>query len=396
MTEEIIRVAARGDGVTASGMHVPLAAPGDVLENGQIVRRGASYQRPPCKHFPQCGGCQLQHLTDAAFGAYCVDRVEDVLQFHGVEGKVLPPHVSPPRSRRRTSLKALKAGGRVLLGFNEERSHKVVDLSECHVLHPELFSILQPLRTLLATMLSKGRMAQVQMTLADQGIDLLLTGVEADGLDAIEGMTDFAMSQKLARLTLDEGYGAEPRWAPEPVTVTLSGVPVELPPGAFLQATDDGEAALVRAVHEAVGEEGGPMLDLFAGLGTFALAFEKRQVTAAEAGRDAILALGLAAKRAGRSVTAAHRDLYRNPFRVEELGAFEAVVLDPPRSGAAAQCEQLAKSEIATIAYVSCNPSTFAKDAKALVDGGYALDWVRPVGQFRWSTHVELAARFSR
>ena len=174
------------------------------------------------------------------------------------------------------------------------------------------------------------------------------------------------------------------------MTVTLSGKPVPLPPGAFLQATVDGEAALIVAVRDAVAD-GAKVADLFAGLGTFALALPG-QVYAAEASRDAVLAL----KRAGPGIAVEHRDLYRRPLDGAELAAFDAVVLDPPRAGAVEQVAALASSSVRRIAYVSCNPATFARDAKLLVAGGYALDWVRPVGQFRWSTHVELAAAFSR
>ena len=198
----------------------------------------------------------------------------------------------------------------------------------------------------------------------------------------------------LARLSIDDGYGAETRYEPSPVTVTLSGVPVVLPTGAFLQATGDGEAALVEAVREAVGESG-RAADLFAGLGTFALAIEG-QVAAAEASRDAVLTLQMAARRAARPVTVEHRDLYRRPYDAKELAAFDAVVLDPPRAGAEEQAKQLAASRVPRIAYVSCNPATFARDAAILAAGGYRLGWVRPVGQFRWSTHIELAACFTR
>ncbi|MBW0145154.1 class I SAM-dependent RNA methyltransferase [Sphingomicrobium clamense] len=394
MTEVIVKVAARGEGVTASGQYFPMTAPGDVIENGQVAARGPNFQQPPCRHFPQCGGCQLQHLSDAAYAQYCVDRLVVALGKQDLEAEIRPPHLSPPRSRRRASLKALNVGGRIKLGFNEERSHRVVDLAECHILRPEQFALIGPLRDLLRHLVPPKRVAEVHMTLADQGVDLMLSGVRAEGLAAIEGMTDFATSQQLARLTIDEGYGAEPRWAPEPVTITLSGVPVGLPPGAFLQATKDGEEALALAVREAVGE--GAILDLFAGLGTFSFALKDREVTAAEAGRDAVLSLQQAARRSGRSVTAQHRDLYRNPFQPNELAGFGSVVLDPPRSGAEAQVRALADSSVSSIAYVSCNPSTFARDARKLIDGGYRLDWVRPVGQFRWSTHVELASRFSR
>ncbi len=184
--------------------------------------------------------------------------------------------------------------------------------------------------------------------------------------------------------------GPETRFEPQPVTVTLSGKPVGFPSGAFLQATDDGEAALVAAVSEAVGAAERP-IDLFAGLGTFALSLGGK-VTAAEAARDAILAL----KAAAPGIEIQHRDLYRRPVDRNELAGFDCVVLDPPRSGAQDQVREIASSSVGRIAYVSCNPATFARDAKLLVGGGYRLDWVQPVGQFRWSTHVELASAFSR
>ncbi|WP_265570727.1 class I SAM-dependent RNA methyltransferase [Sphingomicrobium nitratireducens] len=397
MSEEIVRIAARGDGVTPSGAHVPLAAPGDLVEDGRVVREGPHHAAAPCRHYPQCGGCQLQHLSEDALTAYCTDRVAGALAHHGLETDLRPGHLSPPNSRRRASLKAMKAGGRVMIGFNEERSHRIVDMAECHILAPDLFALVVPLRRLLGVLLPKGRTAQVQMTLADQGVDVMLSGVATEGLEAVEAVSEFAERHKLARLSIDEGYGAEDRWAPQPVTVTLSGIPVALPSGAFLQATRDGEDALVAAALEATAGEG-PVLDLFAGLGTFAFAMASRgrDVVAAEAGRDAILSLKGAASRAGLPVEASHRDLYRNPVQSDELARFAAIVLDPPRAGAEAQVGEIARSKVARISYVSCNPATFAKDALTLVDGGYSLDWVRPVGQFRWSTHVELAAAFSR
>ncbi len=390
MSEAVIRIAARGDGVTGSGRHVAFAAPGDLVDAKGTVTPGPHRQMPPCRHFPECGGCQLQHVDDAAYAEYLVQRVAGALAQHDLTGDIRPPHLSPPRSRRRATLRALKAGNGVVLGFNAEKSNRIIDLKECHILRPELFALIAPLRDLLAKLLAPKRTAEVQLTLADQGVDLLMKGVKAEGFEAAQGLVDFAQNQGLARLSLDEGLGPEVRWEPQPATVTLSGRPVPLPIGAFLQATADGEQALVDAVLEAVGGAASSA-DLFAGIGTFALALPGK-VVAAEASRDAVLAL----KRAAPAVAAQHRDLYRRPSMADELAGLDAVVLDPPRSGAEAQVAELAASAVPRIAYVSCNPATFARDAAVLVSGGYRLDWVRPVGQFRWSTHVELAAAFSR
>lgn len=390
MSEPIIRIAARGDGVSASGKHIAFAVPGDTLEPDGALIEGPGHRVPPCRHFPICGGCQLQHLTDAAYGNYCTARVVGALAQHGMATEMRPPHLSPPRTRRRATLRTMKAGRGVQLGFNEGGSNRIVDMTECHILHPALFALVAPLRSLLAAILPPRCTAEVQLTLADQGVDLALKGVEVAGLDAIEALTAFSERHALARLTIDDGYGPEPRFEPQPTTITLSGTPVGLPTNAFLQATADGEAVLVAAVREAVGGAA-RTADLFAGLGTFALALGG-EVTAAEAARDAILSLKAAAPR----IRAEHRDLYRRPYDPDELGAFDAVVLDPPRAGAFEQVTRLAASAVPRVAYVSCNPATFARDAEKLVQGGYRLRWARAVGQFRWSTHVELAAAFSR
>jgi 23S rRNA (uracil1939-C5)-methyltransferase len=391
--DTIIRVAARGEGVTVDGRHAALAAPGDVLNADGSVTPGPHHQIPPCRHFPTCGGCQLQHLDDASYAAFITDRIAGALAAHELETDIRAPIVSPSKTRRRTSLHAEAKGGRIRLGFAEAGSHAIVDIQECHILAPELFALVAPLRKLLARLRLKRR-ADVQMTSCDQGVELLI-GASFDGLEAAEAIIAFCQQHNVARFATDDGMGPETRWEPDPVTITLGGVAVPFPPGSFLQATRDGEAALIAAVREAVGPAG-TIADLFAGLGTFALSLVPARVYAAEAGRDAIMSLKAAAGRAGRQVFADHRDLYRRPLTVEELGRFGAVVLDPPRAGARDQAAGLALATTPVIAYVSCNPSSFARDAQIICEGGYRLDWIQPVGQFRWSTHVELAARFSR
>jgi 23S rRNA (uracil1939-C5)-methyltransferase len=387
---EIIRIAARGEGVTADGKHMAFAVPGDMIGEGGAVINGPHHQTPPCRHFPICGGCQLQHADDVTYAAYLRDRITHALQTERlVVPEMRPVHLSPPRTRRRATFQAERRGRNVIIGFNESASHRIVELHECHVVLPELFALVKPLRALLGKIMADKGRAKVSMTRADQGVDVLIEGVTVEGLEAVEALTDFGGAQKLARLSIDEGYGPSPRYVPDDVSIILGGVPVTLPDGAFLQATADGEAALVAAVRDAIGGSQATA-DLFCGLGTFALSMPGA-VHAVEGARDAILALA-----ATRRVTVEHRDLFRRPLDPAELARFEAVVLDPPRAGAREQIVNLAASTVPRIAYVSCNPSTFARDATVLVAGGYKLDWVAPVGQFRWSTHVELAAAFSR
>ena len=385
----ILRVAALGDGVTADGRHAALAAPGDLLNDDGSVTPGPHHQTPPCRHFPQCGGCQLQHLDDESYAGFVADRVASALDGQGLSAPLRAPLVSPPDTRRRATLHADKG----LLGFTAAQSHAIVDLRECHILTPELFALVAPLRSLLQRLGLKRR-ADVHLTLSDQGADILVTGFAPEGLKAAETLNDFCAKHGVARFAVDGGDGPETRWEPQPVTIALGGIPVGLPHASFLQATREGEAALVAAVREAT-EGAKTVADLFAGLGTFALALPAK-VYAAEGARDALMALKLAANARQRPVFAEHRDLYRRPLTVAELNRFDAVVIDPPRSGAREQAAALAECTVKRIAYVSCNPASFARDAKLMVEAGWRIDWVQPVGQFRWSTHVELAACFSR
>lgn len=395
----IVRLAARGDGVTGDGRYVARAAPGDrVAADGTIVA-GPARAVPPCRHFPECGGCQMQHLTDAAYADWIGWRIVDALARHGVgAGTILPPALSPPRSRRRATLRAVHRDGATLLGFHAEGTHRVVDMTECHVLLPALFALVAPLRALLARRLRAGDGGGVSITATEGGIDLMLSNVRADGPRALGLLAEFAEAHDLARLSVeDEGGIALVALRREPF-VRMGGVAVAVPPAPFLQATTEGERALVAAVGAAVGAAGAGaarIADLFAGLGTFALplAAAGARVHAVDASGPAIAALAAAR---GRGITTEHRDLFRRPLIATELARYDAVVFDPPRAGAAAQVAEIARAAVPRVVAVSCNPATFARDAAVLAGGGYRLERLWPVGQFRWSSHVELVAEFSR
>jgi len=396
-SSEIIRIASRGDGVTADGRHVPFAAPGDRLNPGGGLIHGPHHAEPPCPHFQLCGGCQLQHLDDETLKTFVKDRIIHALVAQEIAlPEFMPTHVSPPHSRRRVSVRSAWAGKQFQLGFSSEKSHRIVDLKQCDIMAPELFALLEPLRAFLAPRIGPKRNVEIKLALVDQGVDVLIENWSPEGLETHEAMTAFATANHLARLSTDDGYGATTYWEPEPATITLGGIAVVYPPYGFLQATRDGEQALSLAVQEVIGEAK-LVADLFSGLGTFAFAVAQgRKVFAAEAERAALLAMKAAAGREGLQLFAEHRDLFRRPLTPAELNRFSAVILDPPRAGAREQVAELANSNVARIAYVSCNPSSFARDAKLLIGAGYRLQRIWPVGQFRWSTHVELAGEFTR
>ena len=392
----IIRLAAKGDGVTVSGRHVSGAVPGDTVDAEGEITPGEHHVAPACRHFTTCGGCQLQRADDSVLTEFVRDRVLNAARGQGLEpAELLPVHLSPPHTRRRAGLHGLRTARGAVLGYREGGSHKVVDLKECPVLHPRLAALIAPLRAFVAAHGPKA-MVGINLTLADQGVEAGLSNFPLEGLGPTEAALDFAREQGLARLTVDQGYGAETVWEPEPVTVTLSGVPVGLPAGAFLQATHDAEDRMVADTAEWLGDAR-IVADLFAGLGTFAFGLrEGRKVLAVEAEQAAHLACKATGARAGGQVLALHRDLFRSPLQPAELNRFDAVLLDPPRAGARSQVAEIAASSVKRVVYVSCNPSSWARDAAVLAEAGFTLRKLRPVGQFRWSTHVELVSLFER
>ncbi len=394
--EKIVRIAAKGDGVSESGKHVAGAATGDLLAADGTVEPGPHHVEPVCQHFATCGGCELQHAGEPALEQFVRERVVFAAEGQGLEvPDLLATHLSPPHSRRRATLHGLRTAKGAVLGFREKGSNRVVDMRECHILSPGITALFPAIRALIAQHGGRGS-TDVSLAVVDQGIDCAIGNFAMEGLEATEAVLDFARDNGLARVTVDMGYGAEAVWEPEPVTVTLSGVPVAYPSGSFLQATLDAEAVMTSDVGSWL-RGSTKVADLFAGLGTFAFALDNaHEVTAFEAARDPHLSCLSAARRSGKRIDAKHRDLFRNPIQPDELDDFDAVVIDPPRAGAKEQVQAIAKSKLPRVAYVSCNPSSWARDAAQLFAAGFRLEQLRPVGQFRWSTHVELTSLFVR
>ncbi|MCA8933441.1 MAG: class I SAM-dependent RNA methyltransferase [Rhodospirillaceae bacterium] len=413
---EIAEIGNRGDAIAhwqGSTVYVPGGAPGDrlrvrlagkiaggalVAEPLELVHPGPARQTPPCRHFGACGGCRLQHIDDPTYAAWKTGQVARALAHRGLDAIAVAPLVrTPPDGRRRARLAARRSAKGVFLGFHEGRSQRIVDLAECHILEPRLFALLDPLRAVLAEVLAPAEPCGLMACALDDGIDLVIEAARPPDLAAREALAGFAHAQDLARLSWRIGEGeAEPVCARRSAVLRHDGVAVAVPPGPFLQASRAAEAVLTAAVVEAL-DGCARVADLFCGLGAFALPLSRHaRVLAADSDGAAVAALAVAAQAAGRPVEAHARNLYSRPLGTPELAALDAVVLDPPRLGARDQVAALAASPVPVVAMVSCNPATFARDARLLVDGGYACPSVMPVDQFVWSPHVELLGIFRR
>ncbi|WP_444667771.1 class I SAM-dependent RNA methyltransferase [Cereibacter changlensis] len=405
MIVTIERLGHLGDAIAqgpSGTIFVPQVLPGEVVEGEvtgdrmaapKILTPSSDRVRPPCVHFRTCGGCLLQHASDPFVEGWKQEVVRSALQGQGLEASFRPMHVSPPRSRRRATLSGRRTKGGALIGFHARASDVLVAIPNCILLDPELMAAFPALEALVITGGSRSAELSLTVTRSLAGPDVAVTGGKP---------LDSDLRLALARVTAEHGI---PRLTWDGEVVALHTAPMQQmgearvapPPGGFLQATPQGEAALLEAVSEAIGDAR-KVIDLFAGAGTFALPLASRaEVHAVESDPAMMQALDKGWRNATniKRVTTETRDLFRRPLEPDEFRHVDAVVIDPPRAGAEAQMTTLAKSGVPVIAAVSCNPVTFARDARILLAGGYRLDWVQVVDQFRWSAHVELAARFS-
>ena len=367
---------------------------GDRLSDVKIITPSVDRVKPPCRHARTCGGCQLQHASDATVAQWKIEVVRSALAGQGLAGKVQGPVTSPPNARRRATLSARRTKGGALVGFHGRASDTLVEIPECQLLHPSLIAAFPGLGALVAAGGSRSAELSLQITVTKGGPDVVVTGGKPLDGDLRLDLARLVETHRFSRLTWgDETVALRDRPSQDVGTATV--IP---PAGAFLQATAEGEAALLQAVRRALGPQK-RTVDLFAGIGTFALPLASgAEIHAVEGDKAMVAALDLAARQTPglHRVTTEARDLFRRPLEPDELKPYTGAVIDPPRAGAEAQTDRLARSAIPVIAAVSCNPVTFARDARTLVAAGYRLDWIEVVDQFRWSTHVELVARFSR
>ena len=410
----IEKVGHQGDGLTIDGRPVPLTLPGERVRARSVEDRSgkrhnrlvdiieASPQRvvPPCPHFESCGGCALQHWDMTAYSAWKQELVQTMLDRAGFNVVCRPIVTTPLHSRRRVGLHARKLGKSIEIGFKARRSWDLVPIHVCPISDPAIVNALPQLKALAAGLFEHPKSAPIlHVTVSQTGLDIDISGIErgkSGGLSADARMTVAmtAAEADFARVTI----GGEIAYGARPARVRFGQATVDLPAGAFLQATPQAEAAMTGLVCAAVAGAT-KVADLFCGAGTFTFPLaETASVVALDGAADAVAALKRAIATAPglKAITPATQDLFRKPLLAEEMRGLDAVVFDPPRAGAEAQAIEIARSKVGRAVGVSCNPQTFVRDARILADAGFSLDSVTPIDQFLWSSHVELVAVFSR
>lgn len=405
----------QGDGIArwqGALVYLPFTVPGDRVRVEIGARRGDGHEGrvvahlveaphrtvPVCGHFGSCGGCALQHLAADDYRAVKLGALHAALIRVGIDPAVVAPLRSVPPARRRARLGLMRPRDltvAVAVGFRERFRHRLVDLAECQVLEPALFALVEPLRRAAVEFLPPGGAAEAMLTRCDSGVDLLMESATAPDLAALQALSDLAERHDLARIVWRNGRSETLIVERRRVRMVFSGIAVALPPGAFLQASAAAEALLVAEVIAGICEQR-PVVDLYAGLGTFTCALAAAgPVHAVEGDPVAIAALTRAAASLPQ-ITTERRNLDRDPLSLGELSRFAAAVFDPPRAGARRQAEALAAADLDTVVAVSCNPATFARDAACLVAGGFRLERVAPIDQFVFTPHLELVATFRR
>jgi 23S rRNA (uracil1939-C5)-methyltransferase len=407
VTLTIESLGAQGDGVaTHEGrkVFVPLTLPGETVAaelSGdrarviEITHRAPDRAAPKCSHYGECGGCALQHAPEQQYLTFKHAQVTAALSFQKLDAPVGPVIPVPSRTRRRAVFAAHRAGKTIHVGFHGRRSHTIIPIRDCAVITPGLQALLPKLERLAAIAAPPKDALTITATETVTGFDIALTGLpKAFSADTRVRLVQLAGELGLARLSIN-GEAVMERTAP---TLRAGAAYLTPPPGGFLQACEPSEAAMLSLVKEAVGDAR-RIADLFSGSGTFSLPLASTAtIHAVESDEAALAALDRAARKAQglKPITIEKRDLFRRPLIKDDLKRFDALVIDPPRAGAEDQSRQLAQSSVKRIAMVSCNATTFARDLRVLIDGGYKVKRITPIDQFLWSPHIEIVAALER
>lgn len=400
----IDRLSWQGDGIATvrnEDIYVPFALAGEqaegdiahgICENVRILEPVSDRIKPACRHFKQCGGCILQHANDTLLASWKTKLVQDTLALNHVGTTFRPIQVSPAHSRRRAVFSARRTKKSAEVGFHKRNSNILINLLECPLMHPQIIGGFDAFREIAKLGCSRKDEIRIGATVTENGLDVDVADAKELAPKQTEMLAHMAASHGFARIS----WNGEVLAQLKPPTHRFGPAHVIPPSGSFLQATPQGEHVLVSAALETL-DGCKRVLDLFSGSGTFTLPLSQiAEVHAVETLAEMLDALNTGWRQAvgTKDVTTEVRDLFYRPLLLDELKKYDGVVIDPPRAGALEQVRILAQSNVNKISFVSCNPATFARDAKILMDGGYALNWVQVVDQFRWSAHVELVADF--
>lgn len=356
----------------------------------------------PCTHFGTCGGCKLQHMSEDFYKKFKKSIVENALQKNDLaDQNVLEPILLPEKSRRRCKLIAKKIKNNIHLGFRGYKSHDIVTIKECHVIVPELENLLKPLQKMSQLILDNKQQADIYLSYTEGNIDVLIDLPKVEKfLDYTvrEELASLAQQHSMARLTLKTKDMTDQIYLQKQPMVKFNHIPISVNSRCFLQASNQADMVLQKQVTDYLKDKNPTKIaDLFCGRGTFSFAFKNSvKVDGFEADKPALEALNQAAKKYKPNVQGHYLNLYQEPLTSNALNNYDAVILDPPRDGAFKQCAEISKSDVKDIVYISCNPFTFARDAKILQNGGYKISPIQPVDQFLWSSHIEVIAHFEK
>ena len=402
MSYEITRLGHLGDGVAEGPGFAARTLPGEVvdgdldgqrLNNVRILEPSDLRVRPPCPSYKSCGGCALQHVSDPFVSDWKADLVRQAIAARGIEAQIRQVHTSPPQSRRRAKLTARRTKSGAMMGYMGRASHALVDVQECLLLPPGLSAIRPVLLQMVQILATRKSVLEIHLTDARPGPDVAIDGCDVPGPQVLQKLAGIVSNAGISRLTIGDEVVAQQS---QPL-VSMGLAEVPLPPRAFLQATEEGQTALIQGVVEAL-DGCRNVADLFSGAGTFTFPLaEFAAVQAEESESDLTITLEQGRNHAQglKPITVLRQDLFRNPLLAEDMAKFDGLCLDPPRAGAEAQARHLADAGPAKLAFVSCDPGNFARDA-AILSAAYDLTWIDIVDQFRWSPHVELVAQFVR
>jgi len=405
-----------GDGVVLGDdqrLYIPYASPGDEVSvnlaitkknryqvlSSEIIRRGENHAEPPCPHYGVCGSCQLQHLGEDTYRQFKRDKILRPLRFEGFENPgplVLDPIILPPGLRRRANFNFRCRANGVELGYHKYHSYELLTLESCHILKPEIVTFMKPLLEALGQSFPAGFEGEVFITAAHNGLDVHVEVRDRTALtlEQRELWGQFAHDNSLCRLLVSLKGKEDFTFMREAPFVLFDGIPVESNCRGILQPSREADQLLAKTVTDMLPPSSRKIADLFCGRGTLSLPLSRHApVDGYEMDQPALDALQSTAQRHQRPITPFYRDLFKLPLKGKELDGYDVVVVDPPRAGAEEQTHALATSQVPTLIYVSCNPLTFARDARILVEGGYRLEIIQPLDQFRWTVHVEVVAK---